>query len=79
MTVMTALKRFRQDIRGAVQPEVIALTVSALLLGLTYVESVKQAAEDPPVHEEVFQRKCASTLVASDDGSSTLGARQNCE
>ena len=54
------------DERGSVQPELIALTVSGMLLGVTYLETQRAAAQNPPVQEETYVRKCAHNAGAAD-------------
>lgn len=67
---MTDLKnllcRFIADDRGSVQPELIALTVSGMLLGVTYIETQRAAEENPPVQEETYVRKCAHSASGAD-------------
>lgn len=60
------LSRFLADERGSVQPELIALTVSGMLLGVTYLETQRAAEENPPVQEETYVRKCAHDAGAAD-------------
>jgi len=65
LNLIQILKGFVGDARGSVQPEVIALTVSAMLLGVTYLESQRAADENPAVREEVYQRKCVADQTAA--------------
>ena len=77
-TLTETLTEFWSDRRGSVQPEIIALTVSAMLLGVTYMESQKAAEENPAVREEVYQRKCAVDRNAALSGEAPTRAKFFC-
>ena len=71
--------RFLSDRRGSVQPEVIALTVSAMLLGVTYLETQQQQEANPAVKEEVYVRKCGTSVpVSGNAGLAALRERTAC-
>lgn len=62
------LKRFWADTSGGVPIEVIALTGSLILLGITAIETQDTGipASGTETSEEVFVRKCGEIVAGSD-------------
>lgn len=79
MTKLSCLcARFLRDERGSVQPEIVALTVSAMLLGVTYLETQAQQETNPPVKEEVYVRACGDADDGKASALASLRSRTYC-
>ena len=63
------LERFWKDQRGGVPIEVIALTGSLALLGVTVMETQNTGVptQGAEASEEVFVRKCGQRVAGGDD------------